>query len=87
VNSRDREIIKAALDALHEVESQLSDVLLHAETKLRLHEPPTLAEFESAIRLADAMKLVIGVSSKFNKGKRWTITSEGEAARIEMERS
>lgn len=86
MNARDRQIIKAALDALHEREGQISDVPLHAEIKLRVSPPPMLGEYETAMNLADAMRLVIGVPAKFGKGRRWTITAEGSAARIEMDR-
>jgi hypothetical protein len=79
-------LIGAALEALHEAETQLGDVPLHAELKLRVNPPPLLSEFETAMAMADAMKLVIGVKAKFGPGKRWTITDQGEAARIEMGR-
>lgn len=82
----ERAIIKAALDVLHERESAVTDVQLHAEVKLRVSPPPLLGVYESAMRLADGMKLVIGVPAKFGGGNRWRITDDGEAARIEMER-
>lgn len=86
MTAEERNIIKAALDVLHEREAQVSDVQLHAEIKLRVSPPPLLAAFESALRLADAMRLVIGVNAKFGPGRRWSITEAGEAARMEMER-
>jgi hypothetical protein len=83
---REQQLIGAALDALHESESQLGDVPLHAELKLRVNPPPLLSEFETAMAMADAMRLVIGVKARFGPGKRWSITDQGEAARVEMQR-
>ncbi len=91
MTNRDRDIIKAALDAAHEADAQLSDVALHSVTNKFLRDggkmTASLGEFELAMKLADATKLFIGVPARFGSGRRWTITAEGEAARIEMERA
>ncbi len=86
MTNRERNIIKAALDHLHEVECQVTDTGLHAEVKMRVNPPPLLSEYEPAMRMADGMRLVVGVKAKFGSGLRWTITDAGEAARVEMER-
>jgi hypothetical protein len=86
MNAQERQIIQAALTVLHEREGSVTDTQLHAEVKMRVSPPPLLGPYETAMRLADAMKLVIGVPAKFGGGTRWTITDQGEAALIEMGR-
>lgn len=82
----ERQIIQAALSILHERETVVGDTQLHAEVKMRVSPPPLLGPFETAMRMADGMRLVVGVPAKFGGGTRWSITGEGEAALIEMER-
>jgi hypothetical protein len=86
MTAREQQIIRAALEALHDAETQLGDVPLHAEVKMRVNPPPLLSEFETAMAMADGMRVVIGVKARFGPGKRWSITDQGEAARIEMGR-
>lgn len=86
MTNTERQIIQAALDILHAREASVTDLQLHAEIKLRVNPPPLLSAYEVAMRLADAMRLVVGVPGKFGGGTRWTITADGEAALIEMQR-
>lgn len=87
MTEREKRIITAALDALHDQDGrQVTDVELHADVKLRVNPPPMLDEFEAAMRLADGMRAVVGVTARFGKGYRWSISDEGEAIRLQLRR-
>ncbi len=86
----ERQIIigQKILEALNQMDGgQLAETVLHAQVNLLIKPNATLGEFEDALGECDRMGWVMGVPNKFNKNeKRWTITNEGESARLEMQR-
>lgn len=90
MNARDRQILLAALEAAHEADRQLSDIELHSLANKHLASKGEitagLQEFKPAMEIADTNGWFITVPARFGSGKRWTISSDGEAARIAMAR-
>lgn len=85
MTKRQQEIIKALLQVLSDMDGhQLAETVLHAEVTLRLAKSATLAEFNDALHVADNNGWVIGVHSRFGKGRLWNLSDAGEAARLEM---
>jgi hypothetical protein len=81
---RELAIAKAILDFLHaEDRHSRSEVLIHAAVDLALEAHVPLSEFKAVFNQCDARGFLIGIESRF-KGKRWAISDEGEAARLEM---
>lgn len=88
MTTREREICKGLLAALHEQDrGQLSETQLHCAVNLKLQEAgrvsATLGEFNGALNLCDKQGLVTGVSARFG-GRKWNISDAGEAALSEM---
>lgn len=85
MNSRDRQILKALLDVLHQMDGgQLVESVLHAEVNLRISPNATLGEFESARDVADQRGFINGVTPRLGGGRKWNITDAGTAARSEL---
>lgn len=82
---RDRKIVKAILDVLHNLDGrQVEERLLHAEVNLHVTPTASLAEFNADLILCDSRGWLIGVEGKFG-GRKWNISDAGEAARLEMQ--
>lgn len=82
MTARETYIAKKILTALHELDGgQIHALTLHAD----IGGLPTCtsAEFDQTLRLLDAARAVHGVKTQF-KGVLWSISSAGEAARLEM---
>jgi hypothetical protein len=88
MTTREREISKAILAALHDQDrGQLSETQLHCTVNLKLQDAGrvavTLGEFNGALNLCDKQGLVTGVAARFG-GRKWNISDAGEAALSEM---
>ena len=84
MNTRDTHIIKAALDFLHEREAQITDIIIHNETRLRVSPAPSNAEYAAAMQHADQAGWIVSVPARFGTGFKRSITEQGEAVRLEM---
>ena len=78
-------IVNALLTALNDLEGgQMTEPLLHAEVSLRVNPTASLAEFNDAVALSDSSGWLIGVQGKFGRGRLWSLSDAGQAARLEM---
>jgi len=89
MTNREQHIVKAILDAGHDVEgAQFIESVLHAAANLRLmagaHETATLEEFNAALTLTGQRGWMTRITSPVTGKNRWSISSAGEAARLEM---
>lgn len=89
MNTRDREIILAALQVAHADMRPLAEAPLHARVNERLQAQGKLTagltEFELALRAAEVAGWFTTTPAKYGPGKRWAINDAGEIARQEME--
>lgn len=86
---RERDIIRAALDVLHERDGhQLSDEQLHCATNGRLVScgkvGATLTEFTGATALADSRGWLTGIVSATSGVRKWSLSDLGDAARHDL---
>lgn len=83
MTKRQIKLCKHVLDILHELESPVGDVLLHAHVNEHAGEYVPLHEINEVLELCDRNGWVITVKSKF-KGPLRNISDAGRAARQEM---
>lgn len=85
MNDRQLKIVTAILTVLGRLDGGLlGEPLLHAESNLQIHPSASLAEFNDAVKEADAKGWLIGVYSRTTSKKLWSISDQGEAARLEL---
>lgn len=82
MTARETRIGKRILDALHALDGgQAHTLSVHADAGgMNLC---STAEFDAVLAELDRQQLVLFVDSKF-KGRLWSITDAGEAARLQM---
>ncbi len=82
---RERELLKALLDTLDQLDgTPVTEPILHASLMAKFQPPPTLAEFERALRHSDTAGWLIGLPSKVTGQTKWTISDKGRAALQEL---
>jgi hypothetical protein len=82
MTAHETKIAKRILDALHaEDGAQAHALTIHG--KIGGLGCCTASEFDTVLAELDQRRLVIGIQTKF-KGRMWSISDAGQAARLEM---
>ncbi len=86
MTNRERNIIKAILQYLHDADyGQRVETQIHAGAFKAFDETlPSVNELTMCLRLANAMQFIRGVPSRFERGMKWNLTDAGEAALQEL---
>jgi len=85
MTTRKLRLVRIILDVLENLDGgQLSEVVLNAEANLHITPTATLAEFEDALSHCDQCGWVIGITSRVNGGRKWSLSDAGTAARLEI---
>ena len=85
MTSREQQIAVQILRHLHSADGGLvGELRLHEIVAPRVDPPATLAEFDTTLADLDARRLVLGVTGKLTKARKFAITDAGEAALVEL---
>ena len=82
---REKKILKAVLQYLHEADhGQRTELQIHGGAFAGFEGgAPSVDELSFAMRLANGMQFIRGVSARFT-GMKWNITDAGESALLEL---
>jgi hypothetical protein len=84
---RETDIIRALLDTLDKLDgTPAPEAVLHSAMFAKTLPPPTLFEFERALRHCDHKGWLIGLPSKVTDRTHWTLSDKGGAAFAQLSR-
>ena len=84
MNAHKRQLVKAILDTLSELDGGLmTEALLHGNVEASTIPPATLSDFEERLAHCQAQKWIVGIDDRFGR-RKWAITDAGELARREL---
>jgi hypothetical protein len=87
MTQRETDIVRALLDTLDKLDgTPVPEAVLHAAMFGKTLPPPTLSEFERALRQCDTKGWLIGLPSKVTDRNHWTMSDKGSAALIQLSR-
>ena len=81
---RQKNIIRALLQSLHEVDGgPVAETILHAAVNVKVQPAAMLSEFEEALCFCETSRWLTGIRGKLGTDK-WSLTDAGEVARREI---